>query len=217
MTRRVLSFVLVAAVLLVASPIAYADAIFGNQFFYENEDRTEQISGGRFGRGFMINSPSGYVIPTDEPGSENGIPSSFGYYSGWGYEDIDEPEEDIFVFRNGEIVSIEATYLHDGRYWGVMSPSHRYQPPGWVLMDDLLVIYQTEDFERENSDSFYTYTGSYDAVLAARRLVDWQWPGSDREKRIINDNIQRYADVRYAYMDEEGRECGKQYLEDGFA
>jgi hypothetical protein len=50
--------------------------------------------------------------------------------------------------------------------------------------------------------------------MSAERLVKWEWPGSDREKRIEEFpnsiyNIQSYADVLYAYMDSEGQEWGK--------
>jgi len=60
------------------------------------------------------------------------------------------------------------------------------------------------------------YTGSYDAVLSANKLILWEWPGSDREKRIIenNETISKLANVVYAYKDKDGREWGKtSYME----
>ena len=189
-----------------------ADVVFGNEFYELNEDETEPA--GKYGiKLFVTNSPSGYVIPKEEPGSENGVSTA-----GFRYKDfpgdIDEPENEVFVFENGNIFYLEATYLHDGEYWGIMSPTHAYQPPGWVLMDELLVVFDQEDFEFANKDSFYTYTGNYDAVLMAKKLVAWQWPGSDREKRIIDseeykDAIPKYADVLFSYKDPQGREWGK--------
>ena len=196
-------FVLFFVVLLLMPQLsAYADVVIGNEFAYLNEKNTRPIRGRYYGRRFVINSPSGYVIPREEPGSDNGVPSNLGYRSGWGGRDIDEPEHDIFVFRNGEIFLIEATYLHKGVHWGIMSPSHMYQPPGWVLMDEMLMIFEREDFEQIHQHEFYEYTGCYDVVLEAERLVIWEWPGSDREKRIIEnmDTIQRSANVLFAYV-----------------
>ena len=217
MNKRVVG-VLLTAVLIVASlPVVYADSVYGNEFYYENEDKTEQLGDYGLGNRFVVNSPSGYVVPEKEPGSKGGIPTDEGYPSGWGgstSEDIERLRRDYFVFKNNEIVYIEAIYLHNGDYWGVMAPSHIYQPSGWVLMDDLLQIYQRLDFETDNKQSFYPYTGSYDTVLSAKKLVEWEWPGSDREKRVIEvddrvHNIQSYADVIFAYKDVEGREWGK--------
>ena len=187
-----------------------ADVVTGNEFFYKNEDKMLIMDNNYRNRRFIINSKSGYVIPKEEPGTEKSIASGRGYASGWGYEDyIDKSEEFIFVFINGETCYIEATYLVDGQYWGVMSPSHIYQPSGWILMDDLLVEYDQGCFEEENEDKFYTYTGNYDAVLSAKQLVQWEWPGSDKEKRIVYKDIDEYADVLYAYKDNYGREWGK--------
>jgi len=92
-------------------------------------------------------------------------------------------------------------------------PAHNYEHPGWVPMDEVFLIFEREDFEKIHKQEFYEYTGSYDAVLSASRLVLWQWPGSDREKIIIDDKgaskISSFAYVHYAYRDSEGREWGK--------
>ncbi|MCL1810354.1 MAG: hypothetical protein FWG42_11420 [Clostridiales bacterium] len=206
-------------VFLLAPKLAvHADVVMGNEFHHKNEDKTEAVSERWYGKAFIINSPLGYVVPKTEPGSEYGVPSGGGYRSGWGYEDIDDPKYSVFVFKNGEIVVIQATYCQDGEYWGIMMPSHMYQPPGWVLMDDLLMFYDQQDFEEENRGNFYTYTGSFDAVLSAKMLVEWQWPGSDREKRTYDDEetIVNCTDVLYAYKDGEGREWGKTCYTEGW-
>ena len=174
---------------------SYADVVFGNDFYYENKDKTEPVDeNSRWNwRIFVVNSPAGYVYAKDEPG--------LGYIEG------------NRLFSNGELVSIEATYCLEGEYWGVMPPSHSYMYPGWIPMEELLLVFEQQDFESVNKNSFYDYTGSYDAVLSVKRLVEWQWPGSDREKRIYDDKevIARNADVQYAYMDKDGREWGKTY------
>jgi len=215
MMKRFLCIIFMVVFIFALPLTLHADLVSGNQFFYENKDKTERISERSYGKSFIINSPLGYVIPVEEPGSDKGIPTNLGYGTHFGKT---APDTDIFIFKNGEVKTITAVYFYNGEYWGVMAPSHVYQPPGWVLMDELLMIYQQEDFEKENKNNFYTYTGSYDAVLSAKRLVEWQWPGSDREKWIIEDKetIIGCADVLYAYKDSEGREWGKTSYTEGW-
>lgn len=216
MVKRFFGILFATIFILSLSLTLHADVVGGNDFFYENGDKTEIIGEEYLGKSFIINSPLGYVIPKEEPGSKKGIRSDRGYRSGWGYNDIEEPEYNVFVFKNGEIIRIEAVYLHNGEYWGVMSPSHIYQPPGWVLMDDLLMRYGLEDFETENKDRIYAYTGNFNA-LSFKKLVLWQWPGSDREKVIIEDeNLLTYIKFEIAYKDSEGREWGKTTLRWGW-
>ena len=97
-----------------------------------------------------------------------------------------------------------------------MSRNHTYQSPGWVPMDELLAMYDWRVFESQNKDSFYTYTGSYDKILAAERLVLWEWPGADTEKTIVTDNIHEYTQFFYAYQDSEGLKWGKSAYSSGW-
>ncbi|MDR2854534.1 MAG: hypothetical protein LBV40_00005 [Methanomicrobiales archaeon] len=203
--------VLISVALLILPLAAHADVILDDEFFYQNKYNIEPIGENSYGKEFIVNSPSGYIIPKEEPGSKKGVPTGSGYRSSFGYEEMKEPKYPVFVFKNGELLYIEATLLHNREYWGVISPNDMEQSSGFVLMDELLMIYDSLDFEQEQKDNFYPYTGSYDVVLSAEKLVEWQWPGSDREKRIIEnkDTISKYADVLYAYKDEQGREWGK--------
>ena len=215
MIKRILA--VIAALLLITPITAHADMVWGNEFHAENEDNTIPVAANH--KIFIVNAPDGHIIPKEEPGSSKGIPTKIGYRSGWGYDDIDDPKHIVFVFKNGELISIEGVYLHNGEYWGIMSPSHMYQPPGWVKMDELLMTYTGEDFEREFADEFYEYTGDFAAVLAANRIVKWQWPGADRETSVITGfrgedsawdiDIEDFTDIVYAYKDEDGREWGR--------
>ena len=204
---------------LFVSPLtAYADVVYGNEFFYKNDDSIKLIGESPYGERFIVNSPSGYVIPKEEPGSKKGVLIESGY-RGWEDEGMKEQDYPIFVFKNGQIIRIGGTFLHNGEYWGVIIDLIDLEHPfGWVLMDELMMIYDRFAFELENRDNFYEYTGSYDAVLSAEKLVEWQWPGSDREKRIIEnkDTISHYAHVQYAYKDKDGREWGKTYYSEGW-
>lgn len=202
----------VLIIFLAVSPLtAYADVVFNNDFFRKNSDKTERVSTYYDIETFIINSPEGYVIPQVEPGTEHKVVPTSKYYK---FTDLFDSESRwsrfLAEYRNGEYIYIEAVYLHEGEYWGVMTASHSYFP-GWVRMDDLLMPYSGEDFYNDNRDSFYTYTGNYDAILSANTVVGWHWPGSDRENRIYDSRktIAAFADVDCAYMDEDGREWGR--------
>lgn len=182
--------------ILVSPLTAMADVVMGNDFLYKNGDKTIIIGEIFYGKRFYVNGPSGYVIPKEEPGSDKGVSTEHSY--------VDIPEN-VFTFKNGEIVRIERAYLYNGEYWGVMSASHAYQPTGWFRMDELLMIYEYEDFEKENQDQFYTFTGSYDNLFAAEKLVLWQWPGSDREKRVLDFEGFQVTNVSaFAFQDKMG-------------
>jgi len=207
MTKRFFAIITVIILLAPSLPI-HADVVYGNDFFWENIDKTEWMTDHwAFGKGFIVNSPLGYVIPKEEPGSEKGIPTYLGY-SGWGYGDYTRPTSDVWVFTNGTIVGVKAAYLLNGEYWGITESTHMYQHPGWVLMDDLLMLYTREDFESENKDNIYIYSNDCEAFLPAGKLVVWQWPGSDREKRIIDkeEATNLCAGNYHFYMDQKGRE-----------
>jgi len=77
-------------------------------------------------------------------------------------------------------------------------------------MTHLLAEYIPTDFNKENKDKFYPYSGNVDALYKAKRIVLWQWPGSDREKRVLDDNsfIINEIHVVNAYKDYAGREWG---------
>ncbi|MCL1866476.1 MAG: hypothetical protein FWF82_03610 [Oscillospiraceae bacterium] len=93
-------------------------------------------------------------------------------------------------------------------------------------MSDLSEPYQQEDWEKENKAYFYPYTGSYEAILSADKLVEWQWPGSDRERIIIDfeeivntykDDFRKPSDfILCAYTDGDGREWVKLYWNFGW-
>ena len=200
--KRFLCMLLVAMVFLAMPVITYADAIMGNTFATQNWDRVILLDERNYGRKFSVNSPLGYVMPKEQPGSEKGVPAS---------GSVHKAGKENLTFHNGDIITIESVYPHNGEYWGGMPDSHQFLFPGWVRMDELLLLYEQQDFEEQNKDKFYPYTGGYDAISSAQLLVEWQWPGSDREKRIITneDTIFHCADIPYAYRDPDGREWGK--------
>jgi len=194
MIKRILALFIIA-LLLIPQATVYADVIFGNEFLFEHADKTKRITKNEF----IANGPNGYVSAKKEPGSD----------------------EEVYMYENGEVIILSRTYLHKGEYWGTWL-YHGSAVDGWVLMNQVLVAYSLYDFIDENRNKFYTYTGNYDAVLSADKLVIWQWPGSDREKKVV-DNPSYYANYhssymsKYTYKDSEGREWAYAYLDGWFS
>lgn len=182
-------FFIIFTVVFMLTPSAelYADLVIGNDFLYQHEDETQKLDRSRF----CVNGPDGYVVSKIKPGSN---------------EDVLTRQ---LTYKNGEEIIMDYTYILEGEYWGVTSSSFTGYP-GWIPMDYLLAVYAPDDFRNEHEDDFYTYTGGYDAIFAAERLVLWQWPGSDREKRVFDDSRFILNDVESlrAYKDKEGREWG---------
>ena len=135
--------------------------------------------------------------------------------------------KEITTYANGSEVLIDWVYVRNGKYWGITPIGHSWMNPGWVQMDQLLVMYINDDFNNEHRNEFYTYSGSYDAALTAEKLVIWEWPGSDRAKRILDYSswigesasmtsnpssdkglVVKDISADFAYMDDDGREWG---------
>jgi hypothetical protein len=184
-----------------------ADVVFGNDFKLEKRDKIITPERSRF----VVNSPDGYVIIQDKPGSKNDMIKYI--QSQWpGSKDDKDSIKKAITFENGQEFIIDGVYNHKGEYWGVMPVGHHVSYPGWVRMDDLLVIYTREDFEAEHKNDIYDYYGKMDSSL--KKLVIWEWPGSDRAKRVLDDKdvkIGDFSPVKSAYKDSDGREWG--YIE----
>ena len=202
MNKRVLVILFTVVLLLSSTPVVYADVVMGNDFQDKNQSKTQKIERQRF----IINSPDGFVIPQQEPGQAK---EEFTWPRPWTDSDLDVI---LPRFNNGEFLDISQVYIHNGEYWGVMPSAHCYSWPGWVKMNHLLVVYEREDFEKENEDKFYTYSGDFNSIYAADKIVLWQWPGSDREKKIIDSKVKNIVTYR-AYKDSEGREWGYAEIE----
>ena len=172
---------LVVCFLLLPAVTAYADVVWGNDFFDRNRDDTEPMN-----RYFRANGPNGYVSAKTAPG--------------------DAKEQTSY--DNGSIILIGSTYLHKGRYWGIPPISHAYSMSGWLLMDELLMIYDHIDFVSEHRHELYHYAGDADRALESEGYYVWRWPGSDMEKRRYSSEYVEAGDFnsQLAYVDNEGRE-----------
>ena len=177
--RFVVAFIVMTAMLF---PLAvFADVVVGNDFFYKNREKTEHLY-----RLLQVNGAFGVLSSKEKPG---------------GAKIVD-------TYKNGDLVYIGHTYLHKGKYWGIPPISHMYSESGWLPMDELLMLYDSADFESEYQDVLYEYAGGFEPLLAAEEYYVWQWPGSDREKSYYEYMSLDASDIQAgpAYMDGEGRE-----------
>ena len=216
MNKRLLFAILVSVVILLSSTsMVYADSVHGNDFLDKNTDKVEWLVEERyFGKRFIVNSPSGFIIPKEKPDSKKGVIASQG---GWGENPYSAPIGGLFTLINGDIIDIEAVYLHNGKYWGVMLPSHNYRAPGWVPMDEILLLYEHEDFISDHNNELYDYSDGFDAIQSAERLVIWQWPGSDREKKVVDFSTLDDLEIKkissdYAFKDPQERVWGYMHI-----
>jgi hypothetical protein len=183
--------VFVVVAFLLTTPIAAnADLIIGNDFLWQHEDETQKLERLRF----CVVSPDGYINLRVTPGWDGEILE----YSNWRMP----------TYKNGTEIHMEQTYFVNGEYWGIPVIAHYIWDLGWIPMKYLRVLYTGDDFNIEHLDDFYTYTGIFNEITTINKLVVWQWPGSNREKLIIDekDFTINTNSVRHAYRDAEGRE-----------
>ena len=157
MNRRIFAVLLAVALLWGTAPVALADAIMGNDFKWQHRDELQKLNRSRF----RANGPEGFVIPQNEPGEAKET------YTFWdGTKEMPLPK-----FNNGAEIIVDSLYIHNEEYWGGMTESHYVSYPGWIPMEHLLVVYIRDDFNAENKDKFYNYTGTLEKVVTSKRLV----------------------------------------------
>ena len=180
MLKRFLA-ILIVCILLLPAATASADVVWGNDFLDRNRDEVQPMN-----RLFIVNGPNGHVSAKVAPGSKK--------------------EEAAYV--NGDLILIGSIYLHKGRYWGIPPISHMYYGNGWILMDELLMVYDHIDFVSEHQEELYAYTGSAGRILESEGYYVWRWPGSDMQKRHYLTEYMQESDfvAQNAYNDNEGRE-----------
>jgi len=177
-----------------------ADSIWSNAFLDDVRDETIELDRTMF----VVDSTSGSLTGKESPGSKRDFNDAD--YSG--------------AHKNGEGLSLNKVYKHDGKYWGIYDYLGHGGPSGWFPMNQLLVMYNRKDFNADVTNEFYNYTGNFDIKNVSDRLVTWQWPGSDSAKGIYNfakgedyydgTDIKK-IEVHFAYKDNQGREWG--YIE----
>jgi hypothetical protein len=177
--------ILLALFILIPSTTASADVVWNNEFLDKNKGKTIEID-----RYFEVNSPNGSLTSKEAPGSRKNF-----------YER---------EYLNGEIIYLTRIYEHRGEFWGIDADYIHGGPSGWFPMDELLQLYGYQDFDAEYQDEYYEYTGDFspDYGDIAAQYTFWQWPGSDREKIILEPYDFKNLKIKHAYQDQAGREWG---------
>ena len=180
MKKRIVAMMIILLIFLPTSKVR-ADVVFGNDFYFRNRDDIEPLN-----RLFVVNGTNGFVSAKEAPGSS----------------------DEVSQFRNGSMIMIGSVHLYSGSYWGMTPMGHAYGMPGWVSMDELLMLYDHVDFVEEYQENLYVYSGSFEGAIEDEGYYVWRWPGSDMEKRwFVSDYMDAGDfDAIYAYMDDEGRE-----------
>ena len=168
------------------SPVLSAEEFFSrhiNEFVWVN-------------RTFYANGESGFVSVKEIPGSDN----------------------EIAVIENNRPFIIRYTFNHKREFWGLISHTYNYERKSWgdsgkeayrwIPMNQLLFRYDSRSFIEEHRDEFYPYTGSYEALREAERVIVWSWPGSGKVNGIVEEERFNNISIFFAYKDSQEREWG---------
>lgn len=145
----------------------------------------------RENRDFLVQSQDGFIVAREAPGAA----------------------DEVGRLEHNHICYVYCTYELNGEHWGYAlynnwSGGAHFE--GWVLMSQLLALYNRHEFYAEHQSSFSLYTGNYDELRAADEVVLWAWPGSGITEGTLSDEDFSNANFKIVetYQDEEGRKWG---------
>ena len=177
-----------ACFLFIFAPFAYADVIVepNNDFYTQHSSECTYLN-----RSFYANGEGGSISLKKEPGSK----------------------EETASVKNGKVINIIFTYNYEGEIWGVTliyedNTPFSVLPNGWVPMSQLLIVYDYLSFAQDHQAEIYSFTGSYDSLKTADKIIMWSWPGSGVEAGSIDQGENSDLSVTDAYKDDQGREWG---------
>ena len=76
-------------------------------------------------------------------------------------------------------------------------------------MSDMKIVYDSISFEEDHKSEFKPYTGSYDALRSAAKIVFWTYPGSGVIARTVESkDLDKNFAINNAYTDKDGRVWG---------
>ena len=173
-----LLIILVLCIIIAAPNAVYADALATSSNSFFDRHASDIIF---LGRNFVADGEGGSVAVKKAPGSAG----------------------EIYKIENGDIVFVQYSCLYGGNYWGFI-----YTIPGWVRLDQMLVLYDNISFIEDHRDEFYSYEGTYDELEKTGGAIAWSWPGSGAQL-WINEGMDSGGFMNsYTWKDPEGREWG---------
>ena len=176
--RRLPTLAIVVYLVLLSSPVAYADIIYEpeNDFYVKHRSYMVYLN-----RSFTANGESGDVALKTSPGSDS----------------------EVYPLRNGSTTHIQYSCLYNGEYWGY-SP----ELSGWLKLDQMLVLYDYVSFNEDHFDEFYAYKGDCEKITESGGAIVWPWPGAKTPLWTFEGLDVDHYDISTAYIDSEGREWG---------
>ena len=139
------------------------------------------------GRTFIASGENNYVSVMDAPDLEN----------------------EIARLENGESVFMEYSCLYKGKYWGYMAiPGSSTDEYGWVMLDELLVLYDYVSFREDNIDDIFSGFFNVQNIRDAEAVIAWEWPGSGVPLWTVEGLDIGMFNFAYYYWDEGGRAWG---------
>ena len=188
MKRCAVFLFLTASFLFMFTSFAYADVIVvpNNDFYTRHSEECTYLN-----RSCYANGEGGSISLKKEPGSK----------------------EETVTVKNGDVINIIFTYNYKGETWGVTmiykdNTPFNDLPNGWVPMNQLLFVYDYLSFAQDHQAEIYSFTGSYDSLKTADKIIMWSWPGSGVEAGSIDQGENSDLSVTDAYKDDQGREWG---------
>lgn len=163
-------------VLFITRPVC-ADIIWtpNDDFFNKHYEECERLE-----RSYTANGEKGYVEINKNPLSKETVANK----------------------ENGTEFYVSFTYTDEkDRLWGVVEYD---DSTGWILMEDLVVIYDDISFLEEYKDDIQAYQGEFDDYVPEEEpLQFYQYPGSGLP--ISAMEIKEYKpEFRYTYKDAKG-------------
>ncbi len=158
-----------------------ADVIWtpNDDFFNEHYEECERLL-----RSYTANGEEGYVEIKKNPRSK----------------------ETVKNVENGTEFYVSFTYTDEkGRIWGVVEYD---EGTGWIIMEDMLVIYDNISFMEEHKDEIQAYQGEFDDYVPEEEPVQfYQYPGSGMLISAM-DIKEDKPEFSYIYKDAEDRQWG---------
>jgi len=188
MIKRLL-VLLVAALLLVPSSLAFGDVLIEpeDNFFQKHRDECQRVD-----RSYLINCNEGFLNMVVSPQNTSTLGQA----------------------ENGATVYVEYTYAGSGGTWGlgIAYLQNGSDKSGWFLMDGLELIYDGISFIEDHEYEFYNYEGDVADLKQYDKLVLWTYPNSGQTTGYLYTSFfeDDYMDFYFtrAYLDDQGLEWG---------
>lgn len=186
---------------------AQADVIWEPEdpFYMEkswDEDRRDEFV--HQDRNYFVNQEQGYLYVVDDPENQNitdGLENGTLVYVSFTYTDSDGVNWGVIQYQRTADGDVTPNY-------GAPGEDGAEVMTGWIRMEDVSLVYDSEAFMEEHRDELELASGQEKVNLEeGEEMQCWTYPGSGSTSGTIpsvDDNLH----VDYLYTDQDGREWG---------